>query len=86
METPKWMSIRGAIRERDWVCSIDLKDAYFHVPVHQAYRKFLRFSGRAKFSSLSVYLLVWPIRLHQSGEGGGDYPQTEGRQDSLLSG
>ena len=46
METP--MSIRGAIRQRDWACSIDLKDAYFHVPVHRAYRKFLRFSWGGK--------------------------------------
>ncbi|XP_059892735.1 uncharacterized protein LOC132446441 [Gadus macrocephalus] len=31
------------VREGDWFTSLDLKDAYFHVPVRQAHRKFLRF-------------------------------------------
>ena len=46
METP--ISIRGAIRQEDWACSIDLKDAYFHIPIHRAYRKFLGISWRNK--------------------------------------
>ena len=46
METP--ISIRGAIRQGDWACSINLKDAYFHIPIHPAYQRFLRFSWRDK--------------------------------------
>ena len=41
METPH--SIRESIRPGDWATSLDLKDAYFHVPIHRNYRKFLRF-------------------------------------------
>ena len=35
-------SIRKALSPGDWVTSIDLKDAYFHVPVHPDFRKYLR--------------------------------------------
>ena len=41
METPK--SVLEAVREDDFMFSIDMTDAYFHVPVHVDDRKFLRF-------------------------------------------
>jgi ribonuclease HI len=41
METPA--TIRLALREKDWMTSIDLKDAYFHVPIHKSSRPYLRF-------------------------------------------
>ncbi|KAF0039330.1 hypothetical protein F2P81_007565 [Scophthalmus maximus] len=34
------------VRSGDWFASIDLKDAYFHVPIVPRHRKFLRFSFR----------------------------------------
>jgi hypothetical protein len=34
------------IRPGDWAASIDLRDAYFHVPIHPADRKFIRFGWR----------------------------------------
>ena len=39
METPE--SVRSAIQKGEWVTSIDLTDAYLHVPIHQNSRKFL---------------------------------------------
>ena len=36
-------SVMSAIREGDWMLSLDLQDAYFQVPVHPTSRKFLRF-------------------------------------------
>ena len=46
MESPT--SVREAIRPGDWATSIDLKDAYFHVMVHRAHRKYLRFAWKDK--------------------------------------
>ena len=44
METVK--TVLSAVREGDWMTSIDLKDAYFQVPIHLDSRKFLRFTWR----------------------------------------
>ncbi|KAK7101733.1 hypothetical protein V1264_020070 [Littorina saxatilis] len=41
METPT--SVRDALRPGDWVTSIDLTDAYFHILIHPSDRKWLRF-------------------------------------------
>ena len=41
METVK--SVRQAMRLDDWAVSIDLTDAYLHVPIHHQSRKYLRF-------------------------------------------
>ena len=36
-------SVRSAIRSQEWTVSTDIRDAYLHVPMHQAVRKYLRF-------------------------------------------
>ena len=36
-------SVRSAIRSQEWAVSIDIRDAYLHVPMHQAVRKYLSF-------------------------------------------
>ena len=33
-----------SVNQGDWLASVDLKDAYLHIPIHQDHRKFLRFS------------------------------------------
>ena len=39
-------SIPRSLPRDAWVTSIDLVDAYFHIPIHRGYRKFLRFQTR----------------------------------------
>ena len=41
METNQ--SVLSAIHQGDWLISMDMKDAYFHVPIHETSRKYLRF-------------------------------------------
>ena len=41
METVK--SVRHPIANNDWAVSIDVTDAYLHVPIHPQSRKYLRF-------------------------------------------
>ena len=35
--------IRASLQTGEWVASIDLTDAYFHVPIHPKFQKYLRF-------------------------------------------
>ena len=42
METPR--SILRALQQGQWLTSLDLKDAYFHIGIHSADRRYLRFS------------------------------------------
>ena len=49
VESFKMESLRNVIlacRPGEWLASVDLKDAYFHVPIHKQHRKFLRFALR----------------------------------------
>ena len=36
-------SVRSAIRSQEWTVLLDICDAYLHVPMHQAVRRYLRF-------------------------------------------
>ena len=61
METVQ--SVLSAIRQNDWMCSVDLKDAYLQVPIHQDSRKYLRFvtsQGAFQFRSLCFGLSTAP--------------------------
>lgn len=56
-------SIRNALQEGSFTFSIDLKDAYFQIPIHRSSRKYLRFSlgGRAyQFKALPFGLSSAP--------------------------
>ena len=35
--------IRSSLQEHEWVTSVDLQDAYFHLPIHPRFRKYFRF-------------------------------------------
>ena len=46
METPK--SIIQALQKGQWMTSLDMKDAYFHIPIHPLFRRYLRFCHHGK--------------------------------------
>ena len=61
METPE--SIRASLIPGEWVSSIDLSDAYHHIPIHPNSRKYLRFCHRSQvfqFTSLPFGLAMAP--------------------------
>jgi hypothetical protein len=46
--------IMAAVQPGDWLISLDLKDAYFHIPIKESYRKFLRFAFQGKTYQFKV--------------------------------
>lgn len=41
-------ALTRAIRRDDWFTAVDLKDAYFHISIYPAHRKYLRFSFQSE--------------------------------------
>lgn len=61
METPEF--VRTSLQTGMWASSIDLKDAYLHVPIHPRHRKYLRFQARGvvyQFRALPFGLCTAP--------------------------
>ena len=64
MKTPE--TIRTSLQQGEWVTSIDFKDAYFHVPIQEQSRKFLRFHIQGQtfqFKALPFGLSTAPMEF-----------------------
>ena len=62
METPE--SIRASLRKNELVTSIDLTDAYLHIPIHPQSQKYLQFYHKGisyQFTSLPFGLATVPL-------------------------
>lgn len=55
-------SLLRFVRTGDWFTSIDLRDAYFHIPIYPPHRKYLRFA----FQGISYEYVVLPFGLSLS--------------------
>jgi hypothetical protein len=56
--------IAMAMQPGDWAVSMDLKDAYFHIPIHPDYQKYLRFQFEGQiyqFQALPFGLASAPL-------------------------
>ena len=64
METPE--TIRTSLQQGEWVTSVDFKDAYFHIPIQEQSRKYLRFHIQGQtyqFKALSFGLSTAPMEF-----------------------
>ena len=64
METPE--TIRTSLQQGEWVISIDFKDAYFHIPIQEQSRKYLRFHVQGQtyqFKALPFGLSTAPLEF-----------------------
>jgi ribonuclease HI len=46
--------VQQQLQKGDWLASLDLKDAYFHVPIHPEYQKYMRFEFLGKVYQFRV--------------------------------
>ena len=64
METPE--TIRASLHRGEWVTSIDFRDAYFHIPIQEYSRKYLRFhfqNQTYQFKALPFGLSTAPLEF-----------------------
>ena len=64
MKTPE--TIRLSLKTREWVTSLDFSDAYFHIPIAQRSRKYLRFflfNQTFQFTALPFGLATAPLEF-----------------------
>ena len=64
METPE--TIRTSLLQGEWVTSVDFKDAYFHIPIQEQSRKYLRFHVQGQtyqFRALPFGLSMAPMEF-----------------------
>ena len=64
METPE--TIRLSLQKGEWVTSVDFRDAYFHIPISQRSRKYLRFflgKETYQFTALPFGLATAPLEF-----------------------
>ena len=59
-------TIRTSLQSGEWVTSIDFKDAYFHIPIEEQSRKYLRFHVEGQtyqFKALPFGLSTAPLEF-----------------------
>ena len=59
-------TIRTSLQQGEWITSVDFKDAYFHIPIQEQSRKYLRFhiQGRTyQFKALPFGLSMAPMEF-----------------------
>ena len=64
METPE--TIRTSLQQGEWVTSVDFKDTYFHIPIQEQSRKYLRFHVQGKtyqFKALPFGFSIAPMEF-----------------------
>ena len=85
MDTTKDVAL--LLRPNDWAATIDLKDAYFHVPIDRRSRRFLRFGWRGEFFQFCVLPFGFrPPPIHASHEAPKGISSIERNKDDMVSG
>ena len=79
METPE--TIRTSLQQGEWVTSVDFKDAYFHIPIQEQSRKYLRFHVQGPDLPIQG-IAFWPVHsthgVHCVSKGGETDGHTQG--------
>ena len=82
METPE--TIRTSLQQGEWVTSIDFKDVYFHIPIQEQSRKYLRFHVEGldiPVQGTAIWFVHSTHGVHCDSKGGEADGHTQGYKD-----
>ena len=68
-------TIRTSVQQVEWFTSIDFKDAYFHIPIQEQSKKYMRFhiQGHSfQFKALPFGMSTAPMEFTMIAKGGGE--------------
>ena len=63
-------AVKYLLREGDWMCKIDLKDAFYHIPIAPEFRKYFQFRWKGM-------ILQWTV-LYACTNGLDGFPPVDG--------
>ena len=84
--------VSQSLRQGDWAATIDLKDAYLHVPIAKEHRRFLRFSlgggggDAVPVQKVTVRPQFSPPNVYEGNASSGNVIQDAEDQDNRLFG
>jgi hypothetical protein len=63
-----YRSVKRILRKGNFMASIDLRDAYFLIPIHKAYQKYLRFifAGETYEFMSSFWIMHSAVSIHKT--------------------
>ena len=80
METPE--TIRTSLQQGEWVTSVDFKDAYFHIPIQEQSKKYLRFHIQGQtYQFKAIPFVHSPHGVHCNSQRGETDGRTPGYKD-----
>ena len=59
-------TVKGLIKQGDWLLKLDLKDAYLSVSIHPSHRKYLCFRWQMAVSGPAFQSEQCPLDLHEA--------------------
>ena len=75
--------IRASIQQGDWSTSLDLEDAYLHIPLHKTSRKFVRFAYQNRVWQIPD-TGVWPLKCSMAVHPAHELSKDHGQEPGLL--
>ena len=78
-------TLRDLVNPDDWLAKVDLKDAYFAIPIHKSHHKYLRFMYQGKHYQPPIWPVIGPLGLYQDLEASASSPPGDwGTTDSIY--